>query len=65
MEDVPKHRDQEQGEKPLPSVPSAYQLYNDDKLQEFVEQAFLLEEVELTRYHMVQLLILVANCVRV
>jgi len=54
----------EQKAEQLPSVASAYQLYNDDELQEFIEQAdFLLDEMELTRYHKIQLLIWAPNCV--
>jgi len=49
MEDVLTYGNQKQREE-LPSVASVYQLYDDDKLQEFVEAADLLlkENIELT-----------------
>jgi hypothetical protein len=65
MEDMATYGDQEQDEELLPSLASVYQLYDDDKLQGFVDTAELLldEDAELSRYHTIQLLILLANSV--
>jgi hypothetical protein len=66
MEDMATYEDQEQDEELQPSLASVHQLYDDDKLQGFVDAAELLldEDVEFVRYHTIQLLILLANSVK-
>ncbi|EME41567.1 hypothetical protein DOTSEDRAFT_73859 [Dothistroma septosporum NZE10] len=56
---------QEVEEEYLPSLASVYQLYEDDKSEEFIDAAEILldEDFELNRYHTIQLLILLANSV--
>jgi hypothetical protein len=65
MKNMATYEDQEQDEELLPSLAFVYQLYDDDKLQGFVDAAELLpdEDVELNRYHTIQLLILLASSV--
>ncbi|KAK4499851.1 hypothetical protein PRZ48_008037 [Zasmidium cellare] len=51
--------------KELPSLASVYKLYDDDKLQDFVDGAetLLEEDVYLNRFHTIELLLLLANSV--
>lgn len=65
MEDLSAYKDHEQREELMPSLTSVYQLYNDDKLQQFVDAAETLldESMQLARFDTIQLLIYLANSV--
>jgi hypothetical protein len=65
MEDMPACENPEQEEELPPSLSSVYKLYRDNLLQEFVDAAEMLldENVKLTRFDTIHLLILLANLV--
>lgn len=65
MEDMPTYEDRKQGEELLPSLAFVHKLYDDDMLQQFVDAAGILldDDVQLTRFDTIQLLILLANSV--